>query len=324
MKLLLRFLFLLIPLAFLSLPCYPRVAGRYITRKPKPSQKQTTPHAKPKTKKTTPSHPQTKKSTTPSRPSTPTTKPTPRPQDPVASTQGTSNYTPEVLTFTVNGVTFDMVEVRGGTFMMGATSEQYDADEDEILVHQVTVSSFYIGKTEVTQALWKAVTGGEPSQFKGSIRPVENVSWEDCQDFIAKLNRLTGMHFRLPTEAEWEFAARGGIKSFCTQFSGGNFLDDVAWYDDNNAGQTHDVATKRPNELGLYDMSGNVWEWCSDWYADYSSASQTNPIGPSSGAERVLRGGSWCGNDSYCRVFARDGYYPEARYYYIGLRLALQ
>ena len=247
----------------------------------------------------------------------------PKPAKKKATPQGTSNYTPEVLTFTVNGVTFDMVEVRGGTLMMGATSEQDEADDNEKPVHQVTVSSFYMGKTEVTQALWKAVTGGKPSQFLGSLRPVENVSWEDCQDFIAKLNRLTGMHFRLPTEAEWEFAARGGIKSFCTQFSGSDDLDEVAWYYNNNDGQTHDVATKRPNELGLYDMSGNVWEWCSDWYADYSSASQTNPTGPISGSERVLRGGSWCGNARYCYVFARDGYYPDARYYYIGLRLAL-
>ena len=321
MKLLLRIMLLFIPLVFLSIPCYPQAAGRYITRKSKPAKKKATPQAKPKTNKATSAKSQAKKNTSPSQPST--TKATPRPQGPVAPTQGTSNYTPEVLTFTVNGVSFDMVEVRGGTFMMGATSEQHDADGDEKPVHQVTVSSFYMGKTEVTQALWKAVTGREPSYFKGSNRPVENVSWEDCQDFIAKLNRLTGMHFRLPTEAEWEFAARGGIKSFGTQFSGNNDLDEVAWYYNNNEGQTHDVATKRPNELGLYDMSGNVWEWCSDWYADYSSASQTNPTGPISGSERVLRGGSWCGNARYCYVFARDGYYPDARYYYIGLRLAL-
>lgn len=323
MKLLLRTMFLLIPLVFLSVPCYSQASGQYITRKAKPAQKKATPQAKPKTKKTTPAKPQSKKNTSPSRPSIATPKPTPRPQGPVAPTQGTCNYTPEVLTFTVNGVSFDMVEVRGGTFMMGATSEQHDADNDEKPVHQVTVSSFYMGKTEVTQALWKAVTGREPSYFKGSNRPVEQVSWEDCQDFIAKLNRLTGKHFRLPTEAEWEFAARGGIKSFCTQYSGEYYLDEVAWYTNNSSSQTHDVGTKRPNELGLYDMSGNVWEWCSDWYGSYSSVSQTNPTGPSSGSDRVLRGGSWNVNARSCRVSYRSDNGPGLRNCRYGLRLAL-
>ena len=319
MKLLLRIMLLFIPLVFLSIPCYPQAAGRYITRKSKPAKKKATPQAKPKTNKATSAKSQAKKNTSPSQPST--TKATPRPQGPVAPTQGTSNYTPEVLTFTVNGVSFDMVEVRGGTFMMGATSEQHDADGDEKPVHQVTVSSFYMGKTEVTQALWKAVTGREPSYFKGSNRPVENVSWEDCQDFIAKLNRLTGMHFRLPTEAEWEFAARGGIKSFCTQYSGEYYLDEVAWYGGNSGNQTHDVGTKRPNELGLYDMSGNVWEWCSDWYGGYNSASQTNPTGPSSGSFRVLRGGSWSYNVRNCRVSGRHYCLPDYRFDCFGLRL---
>lgn len=164
MKLLLKIFILLIPLVFLSAPCYPQAAGQYITRKPKPTQKKTPAPAKPKVKKPSPAKSQAKKNTSPSSPSNPTPKATPRPQGPVAPTRGTSNYTPEVLTFTVNGVSFDMVEVRGGTFMMGATSEQHDASSDEKPVHQVTVRSFYMGKTEVTQALWEAVMG--------NIRPI--------------------------------------------------------------------------------------------------------------------------------------------------------
>ena len=229
-------------------------------------------------------------------------------------------------TFTVNGVSFEMIAVEGGTFTMGATSEQgSDAYDDEKPAHQVTLSSYYIGKTEVTQELWQAVMGSNPSKFSGTNLPVEKVSWEDCQSFVIKLNELTGKNFRLPTEAEWEYAARGGNKSNGFKFSGGNNIAEVAWYSKNGNKISHPVATKAPNELGIYDMSGNVWEWCSDWYSSsyYTSSSQTNPTGPNSGSYRVYRGGSWSGNDRYCRVSHRDSNYPSYRFNYVGLRLAL-
>ena len=226
--------------------------------------------------------------------------------------------------FAVNGVSFTMIEVVGGTFTMGATAEQGDdADSDEKPAHQVTVSSFSIGLTEVTQELWEAVMGSNPSYYKGAKRPVENVHWEDCQGFIKKLNALTGQNFRLPTEAEWEFAARGGNESHGYKYSGSNEIGDVAWYDGNSGRQTHDVATKQSNELGLYDMSGNVWEWCQDWYGDYSSSSQSNPQGPASGSDRVDRGGGWDDYARSCRVSSRSRGLPGYRFDLLGFRLAL-
>ena len=225
--------------------------------------------------------------------------------------------------FTVNGVSFEMVRVEGGTFRMGATSEQSDAYKDEKPVHTVTLSGYYIGKTEVTQALWQAVMGSNPLNFKGADLPVECVSWDDCQEFIQKLNRLTGRNFRLPTEAEWEFACRGGNNSRGYKYSGSNYIDNVAWYWDNSGGKTHPVGTKAPNELGIYDMSGNVWEWCSDRYADYTSYSQTDPTGPQSGSFRVCRGGSWYDRARYCRSSRRGRGNPTYRDGYLGLRLAL-
>ena len=226
--------------------------------------------------------------------------------------------------FMVNGVSFEMVRVEGGTFRMGATSEQEDeADSDEKPVHGVTLSSYYIGKTEVTQALWQAVMGSNPSRFEGSDLPVECVSWNDCQEFIQKLNRLTGRNFRLPTEAEWEFACRGGNNSRGYKYSGSNNLGSVAWYEDNSGGQTHPVGTKAPNELGIFDMSGNVWEWCNDWYGNYTSNSQTNPTGSQSGSDRVYRGGSWYGIARNVRSSNRDYINPANRNYDLGLRLAL-
>ena len=226
--------------------------------------------------------------------------------------------------YTVNGVTFDMVRVDGGTFRIGATSEQgSDAYSDEKPVHSVTLDSYYIGKTEVTQALWRAVMGSNPSDFKGDDLPVENVSWEDCQTFIEKLNSLTGRSFRLPTEAEWEFACRGGNNSRGYKYSGSNDINSVAWYDDNSSNRTHTVATKSPNELGIYDMSGNVWEWCADWYDSYSSNPQTNPTGPLSGSYRVDRGGSWNGSAWDCRSSGRINNDPTYRGNNLGLRLAL-
>ena len=193
-----------------------------------------------------------------------------------------------------DGVSIKMIKVEGGTFTMGATDEQgTDPDSDEFPPHQVTLSNFSIGETEVTQGLWKAVMGNNPSNFTGDNLPVEEVSWDDCQLFIAKLNQLTGRNFRLPTEAEWEYAARGGNKSKGYKYAGSNTIDNVAWYKDNSGDKTHPVGSKAPNELGLYDMNGNVWEWCQDWFGDYSSSAQTNPTGPASGELRVNRGGSF-------------------------------
>jgi formylglycine-generating enzyme required for sulfatase activity len=243
-----------------------------------------------------------------------------------------SQQTQNPLTITVKGVSFKMIRVQGGTFTMGATSEQSsDAYDDEKPAHKVTLSTYYIGETEVTQELWNAVMGSNPSYFKGSTRPVEQVSWEDCQEFIRRLNQLTGKKFRLPTEAEWEFAARGGTKSAGYKYSGSNDLNSVAWYWDNAGTKgesspdygTHVVKTKKPNELGIYDMSGNVWEWCSDWYGDYTDAAQTNPQGVSTGSYRVFRGGSWGYFSWCCRSSYRYTRSPGIRYGYLGLRLVL-
>lgn len=231
---------------------------------------------------------------------------------------------PAEQTFTVDGVSFTMVAVQGGTFTMGATSEQgSDAYSNEKPVHEVTLSSYYIGQTEVTQELWEAVMGSNLSHFKGVKHPVENVSWDDCQEFIRKLNQKTGKSFRLPTEAEWEYAACGGNRSQGYKYSGSNNIGDVAWNYDNSGEYTHTVATKQPNELGIYDMSGNVREWCSDRYGDYSSASQTNPQGPSSGSARVSRGGGWDDGAGSCRVSGRTGFLADIPSYDLGLRLAL-
>ena len=217
----------------------------------------------------------------------------------------------------------NMVYVEGGTFKMGATSEQKsEAGLDEIPAHKVILSSFSIGRYEVTQEEWQAVMGSNPSYFKGSRKPVEKVSWNDCQEFIRKLNAMTGKQFRLPTEAEWEFASRGGIKSQGYKYSGSNNLNSVAWYADNSGNTTHDVGLKSPNELGIYDMSGNVWEWCSDWYGNYSSSSQTNPTGSYSGSGRVNRGGSWGSYTRNCRVSNRYDDAPGYRNGSLGFRLA--
>ena len=290
MKAKLSFIFLFLLMASLPQISYGQASGGAIKRPvKKPAQTTTAP-------------------TKPTKQSKPTTTPT------SVSSQ----------TITVGGVSFKMIRVDGGTFTMGATSEQgSDADDDEKPAHQVTLSSYHIGETEVTQALWEAVMGSNPSNFKGGNRPVDQVSWDDCQAFISKLNAMTGKTFRLPTEAEWEFAARGGNRSKGYKYSGGNTFSNVAWYVDNSGDETHDVKTKSPNELGLYDMSGNVREWCQDWKGDYSSSSQTNPTGPSSGSYRVCRGGSWGGYAGDCRVSRRYSYAPDFRLDYLGLRLAL-
>ena len=218
------------------------------------------------------------------------------------------------------GISIDMVRVEAGTFTMGATAEMEDPEDDEKPTHRVTLSNdYYIGKYEVTQGLWQAVMGNNPSNFKGDNLPVEQVSWYECQDFLSKLNRLTGKKFRLPTEAEWEYAARGGNKSRGYQYSGSNNLSDVAWYRVNSGDKTHAVGTKQANELGIYDMSGNVWEWCQDWYGNYSSSSQTNPTGATSGSDRVVRGGSW----DYYAWLCRSSYRYVAPNYRCGLGLRL-
>ena len=217
----------------------------------------------------------------------------------------------------------EMVFVQGGTFMMGATPEQgNDCDDNEKLAHRVTVSDFYIGKYEVTQAEWKTVMGNNPSHFLGKTLPVESISWDDVQVFIRKLNTLTGKRYRLPTEAEWEFAARGGNRSKGYKYSGSNILGDVAWNEDNSSKKTHVVGAKSPNELGIYDMSGNVWEWCNDWYGKYNSNAGTNPQGPISGAFRVYRGGSWIFSARNTRVSTRNCNRPGYLSFNLGFRLA--
>ncbi|MFM7153873.1 MAG: formylglycine-generating enzyme family protein, partial [Bacteroidota bacterium] len=191
-------------------------------------------------------------------------------------------------------------------------------------VHPVTLSDYYIGETEVTQAQWKAVMGDNPSGFNGCDDcPVENVSWNDAQKFITRLNARAGSpRYRLPTEAEWEYAARGGANSRSYQYAGSNDINEVAWYDVNSRFKTHPVKGKKPNELGVYDMSGNVYEWCSDWYGYYLAASQTNPQGPSAGVFRVFRGGGWFDAAGYCRASFRNDDGPGGRGIYLGFRLA--
>ena len=231
--------------------------------------------------------------------------------------------------FTVNGVTFKMMAVEGGTFAMGATRSQNGSDYNQMEkpVHMVTLSDYYIGQTEVTQALWQAVMGSNPSNFTGDLNcPVEMVSWNDCQQFITKLNQMTGMNFRMPTEAEWEFAARGGIKNRGFKFAGSNVLDNVAWYNSNAEGTTHPVGTKAPNELGIYDMSGNIYEYCQDRIDNdfaYPSEPQVNPTGQETGDSRIIRGGSIEYGDDNCRVARRWGDATYAKWKDQGLRLAL-
>ena len=237
--------------------------------------------------------------------------------------------------YIVNGVIFQMVDIEGGTFRMGVDSVAYEAGQaniDELPAHEVTVSPFSIAETEVTQELWYAVMGTNPSNFVGDMqRPVENVSWEDCQEFIARLNALTGKNFRLPTEAEWEYAANGGNQGNGYIYAGDDVIDNVAWYysnsfivgSDNPDYGTHAVATKAANELGLFDMTGNVFEWCSDWYGAYSVEAQTDPAGPEMGTERVVRGGSWISIRRDSRNTSRDSEDPASRNFNVGLRLAL-
>ena len=233
----------------------------------------------------------------------------------------------------------NMVQVKGGRFQMGGTPEQgSDAYNNEKPVHEVTLSDYYMGKYEVRQSEWEAVMGNNPSRFKGADLPVEQVSWEDCHEFIGRLNALTGLSFKLPTEAQWEYAARGGKLSKGYKYSGSNNLGEVGWYWENsgdrvltgewgwekvdrNHCRTHRVSEKQPNELGLYEMSGNVYEWCEDWYGGYSVTSQRDPLGATSGSNRVYRGGGWISVAWYCRVSIRNSGVPGDRYNYLGFRL---
>lgn len=210
------------------------------------------------------------------------------------------------LIFSVGGVSFCLKYVEGGTFIMGATDEQAEyAEKGEFPTHSVTLHDYYLGETEVTQELWEEVMGYNPANTIGASLPIENISWNDCADFIRELNNRTGKTFRLPTEAEWEYAARGGIYSRQCVYSGSDNAEEVGWVKSNCDGSTHPVGTRNSNELGIYDMTGNVCEWCQDWMSNYNSTDQVNPVGPNSGTARVGRGGGWCNSSLKNRVSTR-------------------
>ena len=230
-----------------------------------------------------------------------------------------------VMKFTVNGVSFNMIKVEGGSFSMGATYEQgSEAMWWEKPVHQVSLNNYYVGETEVTQALWKAVMKQSPSGFKGDNLPVDCVSWDDCVEFCRLLSHKTGKRFRLPTEAEWEFAARGGNKSNSYKYPGSNNVYEVAWCIGVSDSIPHAVKTKKPNELGIYDMAGNAWEWCGDyWGANYNDYHEINPQGPSTGEYRVHRGGGWLNAPTYCRVSYRYKAMQTRRNDFRGFRLVM-
>ncbi|MEM6632806.1 MAG: formylglycine-generating enzyme family protein [Bacteroidota bacterium] len=224
------------------------------------------------------------------------------------------------------GISFDMIWVQGGSFLMGNREE--DANSYELPVHDVQVPDFFIGKYPVTQALYRSIMGENPSEFKGSDHPVEQVSWNDAHTFMEKLNQQTGKTYRLLTEAEWEYAARGGVYSEDYLYSGSDNLKEVGWFDKNNdPNGTKPVGQKLPNELGIYDMSGNVYEWCEDDYHDnYQGAPEDSSAWidqPSRGEARVLHGGGWLGVARYCRVSHRNGGEPGLRDLNVGFRLAL-
>ena len=217
----------------------------------------------------------------------------------------------------------DMVYIETVEYTMGATKEQKgEANSDEKPTHPVVLNCFYLCKYEVTQELWEAVMGDNPSHFKGKNLPVENVTWDDCQKFIMKLNELTGKKYRLPTEAEWEYAARGGSNSMHYKYSGGNNLEYVSWYFHNSMDKTHTVGMMIPNELGIYDMSGNVWEWCQDWYGPYNKKTVYNPTGPANAFNRVFRGGGYDNPATYSRCSYRCSTAPQNKFKNLGLRLA--
>jgi len=215
----------------------------------------------------------------------------------------------------------ELVLVESGSFTMGCTDGDCNEESNELPIHQVTLSSYKIAKYTVTQQQWEAVMGNNPSYHKGADLPVERVSWPNVQQFIQKLNTLTGKNYRLPTEAEWEYAARGGNKSKGYKYSGSNDINAVAWYSGNSGNKTHPVGTKTPNELDIYDMSGNVFEWCGDWYGAYTASAQTNPPGPNSGTRRITRGGDFSVSTSFCRVSSRWSTSPSDYFPALGFRL---
>ncbi len=229
----------------------------------------------------------------------------------------------QVLTFEANGVKFDMIFVSGGTFGMGATPEQKPGspEQNEYPVHEVSLSDYYIGQYEVTQELWEAVMGSNPSKHKGNPRyPVDNINWMDAEAFVAKINILTDGNFAMPTEAQWEFAARGGVKTEGYLYCGNKEPDSVAWYNENSQ-TTHEVGELQPNELGLYDMSGNVGEWCQDWFGPYPSEPQVDPKGAEKGECRVWRGGGFFNFRQYVRPAFRGFCFPERGNDFFGFRL---
>lgn len=233
---------------------------------------------------------------------------------------------PSVLNVNINGVVLKMVLVEGGSFMMGGTEEQGDdAEKVETPVHKVNLDSYYISFCEVTKEIWTVVMEGRQPGLTDTERyyPAATMSWVEAQTFLEKLNQMTSMRFSLPTEAQWEYAARGGNKSKNYKYSGGNTANLVSWNYSNAKSNVQVVATRQPNELGLYDMSGNVLEWCSDWYGYYSEEEQTNPKGPDSGTTRVMRGGSVINDAVKVRTTSRFGGEPNSHFYFVGLRLVL-
>jgi formylglycine-generating enzyme required for sulfatase activity len=219
----------------------------------------------------------------------------------------------------------EMIRVEGGTFIMGQTDDENPAyTVYERPAHQVTLNAFKIAKYPVTQKQWMAIMDDNPSYFKGDDLPVTNVSWHDAQTFTSRLSEATGKNYRLPTEAEWEYACRGGASTAKYKYSGSNDLNLVGWYSFNSEGKTHPVGKKAGNELGIKDMSGNVWEWCRDWAAEYTDQPQTNPQGPETGTCRVNRGGSYLSDYLKCRVSFRSSANPDERSNEIGFRIVLQ
>lgn len=224
----------------------------------------------------------------------------------------------------IDPLEIEMIYVEGGTFLMGSDDNDESAERIEKPRHEVSVSDFYIGKYEVSQRLWENIMGTNPSQIKGDSLPVTNVSWNDVQEFIKKLNKVTKKKYRLPTEAEWEYAARGGRQSQSFAFIGSNNPDSTAWHFDNSDKLPHTVGAKQPNELGIYDMGGNVQEWVNDWYGAYSNAPQTNPEGPkSSRIGKVIRGGCYLILPKYGRPAWRCVSNPGFRSSSIGFRLTI-
>lgn len=238
---------------------------------------------------------------------------------------------PTNLQLTIGTETLCMVFVKGGTFVLGESEEALEGEDtfarkwlgEQMPQHQVTLSDYYIGTCEVTQGLWQEVMGSNPSDTKGEDLPVTNITWHEALQFIEALNRRTGQHFRLPTDAEWVYAARGGEEQNAFRYAGSNHLYEVAWAKGNSEGTPHSVMQKQPNSLGIYDMCGNVMEWCYDWYASYPNSDEINPTGPSTGEYKVAHGGAWRASEMFCRPSIRTYDLPDKGYDYLGFRLAM-